>query len=62
MKHCKSEIKEQILGGLPCIAECGGFLYLHETLETPEKERFPMCGVIAGNGILGQESSAALAI
>ena len=46
----KSEIKEQILGGLPCIAECGGFLYLHETLETPEKERFPMCGVIAGNG------------
>lgn len=46
----KSEIKEQILGGLPCIAECGGFLYLHETLETPGKERFPMCGVIAGNG------------
>lgn len=46
----KSEIKERILGGLPCIAECGGFLYLHETLETPEKERFPMCGVIAGNG------------
>ena len=46
----KSEIKEQILGGLPCIAECGGYLYLHETLETPEKERFPMCGVIAGNG------------
>lgn len=57
----KSEIKEQILGGLPCIAECGGFLYLHETLETPEKERFPMCGVIAGNGF-GTGSSAALAI
>ena len=41
---------EDNLEYLPCIAECGGFLYLHETLETPEKERFPMCGVIAGNG------------
>jgi cobyrinic acid a,c-diamide synthase len=42
------EIKEAAAGGMPILAECGGFLYLHEELETKEGEVFPMAGVIAG--------------
>lgn len=33
----KKDIREKIASGMPCIAECGGFLYLHEQLETLEK-------------------------
>jgi len=45
------EIKEKINSGkgLPCIAECGGFMYLHETLEDQAGRFFPMCGVIKGH-------------
>ncbi len=32
-------------GGMPYLAECGGFLYLHETLEDPDGRAWPMCGV-----------------
>jgi len=46
----RKDIAGKIQGGLPCIAECGGFLYLHEYLETPEKEKYPMAGVIKGTG------------
>ncbi len=35
------DIKAAVWGGMPTIAECGGFLYLHHTLEG-----FPMAGVI----------------
>lgn len=46
----RKDIAGKIQSGLPCIAECGGFLYLHEYLETPEKEKYPMAGVIKGTG------------
>jgi cobyrinic acid a,c-diamide synthase len=36
-------IRRAINGGLPTVAECGGFLYLHESLDG-----VPMCGVIPG--------------
>jgi cobyrinic acid a,c-diamide synthase len=32
----RQDIKEKIESGMPCIAECGGFLYLHEELETQD--------------------------
>lgn len=32
----KKDIREKIASGMPCIAECGGFLYLHEQLEAAE--------------------------
>ncbi|WP_249302848.1 cobyrinate a,c-diamide synthase [Qiania dongpingensis] len=44
-----SEIKNVLDGGLPCLAECGGFLYLHETLEDGEGKVWPMAGVIKGH-------------
>lgn len=37
--------------GMPVVAECGGFLYLHRTLEDPDGRRWPMCGVLPGEGI-----------
>ncbi len=40
---CKA-IREQLSGGLPFLAECGGFLYLKETLEG-----IPMAGVLSGS-------------
>lgn len=33
----RQDIKTQIERGLPCIAECGGFLYLHEQMESQEE-------------------------
>lgn len=36
--------------GLPCIAECGGFLYLMEALEDDNGDSYPMCNVIAQKG------------
>lgn len=47
-KMCDS-VKGKIQSGLPCIAECGGFLYLHEMLEGKDGNSYPMAGVIAGN-------------
>ena len=46
----RKDIAGRIQSGLPCIAECGGFLYLHEYLETPDKEKYPMAGIIRGTG------------
>ncbi|MBO5524967.1 MAG: cobyrinate a,c-diamide synthase [Roseburia sp.] len=42
----KRDMREKIQGGMPAIAECGGFMYLHETLENMEGQRFPMVGVV----------------
>ena len=47
----RKDIAGRIRSGLPCIAECGGFLYLHEYLETPEKEKYPMAGNYSVLGI-----------
>ncbi len=35
---------------MPILAECGGFLYLQETLEDPEGRSWPMAGVLEGAG------------
>lgn len=39
-----------VRGGMPTVAECGGFLYLGTALRSPEGERFPMAGVLPGEG------------
>ncbi len=38
----KESIQSYLQKGGYCIAECGGFLYLHHSLETQEKESHPM--------------------
>jgi cobyrinic acid a,c-diamide synthase len=42
------EIKSAIEKGMPCMAECGGFMYLHEELEDPDGKFLPMVGYIRG--------------
>lgn len=42
------DIRTKIAGGMPCIAECGGFMYLHERLEDSEGRMHESCGVIKG--------------
>ncbi len=42
----RSAVADSVKAGLPCLAECGGFMYLHRTLEDMEGIDHPMCGVI----------------
>lgn len=44
----RESIRRAVEGGLPCMAECGGFLYLHETMTDMEGKEYPMAGVIRG--------------
>ncbi len=39
-------IRRAVENGMPCIAECGGFLYLHRELEGADGVYYPMAGVI----------------
>ena len=48
----KGSVRRVCAKGMPVIAECGGFMYLHETLETAEGEKFPMVGVLSGKAAM----------
>ncbi len=48
----REDIRRRIGAGLPCIAECGGFLYLHEQLETSGRF-YKMTGVIEADALSG---------
>lgn len=43
-------IAKAVEQGLPTIAECGGFLYLHDSLQNMEGDLYPMAGNIEGRG------------
>lgn len=43
------DLREKISGGVPTIAECGGFMYLHKTFENNKSERFAGVGIINAN-------------
>lgn len=45
----RKAVHDAVAGGLPTIAECGGFLYLHETLCDDEGVCYPMAGVISAS-------------
>ena len=45
-KSMRDSVADALKNGLPCMAECGGFMYLHEELEDMEGRIFPMTGVI----------------
>ncbi|RBW67881.1 cobyrinate a,c-diamide synthase [Bacillus taeanensis] len=44
----RSTIKKAIEQGLPTLAECGGFMYLTDSIETTKNDRYEMVGVISG--------------
>lgn len=43
-----SSIRENVNKGLPCIAECGGFMYLHREFEGMDGKLYKGAGVING--------------
>ena len=43
-----ADIRRRIKDGLPCMAECGGFMYLHRSMEDMQGKKWPMAGVIDG--------------
>ncbi|MFA7553304.1 MAG: cobyrinate a,c-diamide synthase [Spongiibacteraceae bacterium] len=51
----KASIEQHYLSGKPMLAECGGMLYLQETLTNINGEPYPMTGLIPGHGALKQK-------
>ena len=47
-KSILEDIRCKISDGLPTIAECGGFMYLHKTLEGNDENDYNMVGAIDG--------------
>ncbi len=46
----RRHIAKAVQSGMPTVAECGGALYLQESLEDTDGNHFPMCGVLPGKG------------
>lgn len=44
----RREIAGAIQNGMPCMAECGGFMYLHEEMEGMDGRLYKMAGAIKG--------------
>lgn len=42
------DIRKKLEDGMPCLAESGGFMYLHENLECGDDTLWPMVGYIKG--------------
>lgn len=43
-----SALADAVRAGMPIVAECGGFMYLHETLEDDARTAYPQVGVVEG--------------
>lgn len=46
----REQIAQAARNGMPILGECGGFLYLQETLEDEQGLSFPMTGILPGHG------------
>lgn len=46
----RQQIRQAIQKGMPTLAECGGFLYLQQCLESTQGQRFQMVGALPGRG------------
>jgi cobyrinic acid a,c-diamide synthase len=43
-----ASVRAAVSGGMPTIAECGGFMYLHAEMEAEDGALYPMAGVFPG--------------
>lgn len=46
----RQTVQQAVTSGMPTVAECGGFLYLGQTLEDADGNSFPMAGALPGEG------------
>jgi cobyrinic acid a,c-diamide synthase len=51
----REKLAQLLQRGLPCYAECGGLMYLCESIRTMHGEMFPMVGAVARECILDQD-------
>ena len=49
-RSMRESARRAVSGGMPTVAECGGFLYLQQSLEGTDGTVWPMCGVLPGQG------------
>ncbi len=47
-KSMRASIANAIRAGMPLVAECGGFMYLHDELEDYQGDSYPQVGVVNG--------------
>lgn len=50
----RQAIRAAVAGGMPTVAECGGFLYLGAALEDMDGRQYPMVGCLPGTGLRQQ--------
>ena len=50
----RGAIRAAVRSGLPTVAECGGFLYLGQSLEDEAGRAYPMAGALPGDGVRTQ--------
>lgn len=43
-----NDLRAKLAGGLPCLAECGGFMYLHVQMQDAAGQVWPLVGAIPG--------------
>ena len=46
----RESVQRAVQGGMPTVAECGGFLYLGQSLEGADGKVYPMAGALPGKG------------
>ena len=47
----RQSVRAAVAAGMPTVAECGGFLYLGQTLEGMDGTSYPMTGALPGDGV-----------
>ncbi len=45
----RMSVRNAILDGMPVLAECGGYMYLHEKVYDQHDRAYTMCGVVKGS-------------
>jgi len=51
--NMRLSIKKSLENGMPCLAECGGFMYLHKSIRDKENNSYDMVGVIDAETFFG---------
>jgi cobyrinic acid a,c-diamide synthase len=54
----RDSIRRAAAAGLPVFSECGGYLYLLESLEDLDGEAHPGCGILPGKARMGRKLAA----
>lgn len=58
LEAVKVSFKERIGQGLPTLAECGGFMYLTDSIQDTQGNSYPMVGLIKGKVVMQKKFAA----